>query len=192
MRSVGDQHVDGFGRELLNDADGFVELEDQNWSGLHWGKYRESQNVFYLHGALHFFDKGIAVEKEKYDVYNYLLDKIRARMEKGEYPIFVAAGDSLQKLSHIRHNQYLTYCYDSFCKIGGSLVTYGFGFGFYDEHILAAINRAARQKSEGKLLSVYIGVYSEEDLKRIEQIEQKIKCKVHIYDAKTVDLWGWN
>lgn len=192
MRNSVLNHVDGCGRELENSSDEFVPPEEQIWSDLTWGKYREKQNVFYLHGALPFFDSGVAVLKEEYDVYNYLLQKISARMEKGEYPIFVTAGDGQQKLKHITHNQYLTYCYDSFCEAEGSLVTYGFSFGQYDEHIIDAINRAAKQgkKVPDKLWSIYIGVYSDEDRKHVEKIVGKFRCKVHIYDAKTANIWG--
>ncbi len=190
MRNSVVNHVDGCGRELENDTGEFMKPEDQIWSDLMWGKYRDEQNVFYLHGALPFFDSGVAIVKEEYDVYNYLLEKISARMEKGEYPIFVTAGDGKQKVEHITHNQYLTYCYDSFCQTEGSLVTFGFGFGQYDEHIIGAINRAAKQKAPDKLWSVYIGVYSDEDKKRIEQLAGQFKCKVHVYDAKTANVWG--
>ncbi len=192
MRNSVVKHVDGCGRELENPSDEFVPAEEQVWSDLTWGKYRDKQNVFYLHGALPFFDSGIAILKEEYDVYNFLLQKISARMEKGEYPVFVTAGDGQQKLKHITHNQYLTYCYDSLCLVEGSLVTYGFSFGPYDEHIIEAINKAANQgkKVPDKLWSVYIGVYSDDDRKHIEQIETKFRCKVHIYDAKTANVWG--
>ncbi len=190
MRNNVIAHVDGCGRELENDTGEPMDPEDQIWSDLFWGKNRDRQNVFYLHGALPFFDSGVSVIKEEYDVYNYLLQKISDRMEKGEYPIFVTAGDGQQKLKHITHNQYLTYCYDSFCQAEGSLVTYGFGFGPYDEHIIDAINKAAKRKAPDKLWSVYIGVYSEDDKKHIEKLAGQIRCKVHIYDAKTVDVWG--
>jgi hypothetical protein len=191
MRNSVVNHVDGCGRELENDTGEFMKPEDQIWSeDLYWGKRREEQNVFYLHGALPFFDGGIAVVKEKYDDYNYLLQNISARMEKGAYPIFVTAGDGQQKLEHIRHNQYLTYCYDRFCQAEGSLVTFGFGFGPYDEHIIAAINSAAKLKAPDRLWSIYIGVYSDEDKKHIEQVAGEFRCKVHVYDAKTANVWG--
>jgi len=194
MRNSVVEHVDGCGREILNPSDEFIPPEDQEWSDLIWGKKRDEQNVFYLHGALPFFDSGVAVLKEEYEAYNYLLQKISARMEKGEYPIFVTAGDAHQKLRHITHNQYLTYCYDSLCQAEGSLVTFGFGFGPSDEHIIDAINKAAKQgkKVSKKLWSIYIGVYSDEDRRYIEQISGRFKCKVHIYDAKTVAIWGIN
>ena len=191
MRNAIVEHVDGCGRELEN-PDEYVPPEEQIWSELTWGIHRDEQNVFYVHGALPFFDNGVAIIKEEYDVYSFLLKKISARMENGEYPIFVTAGDGQKKLEHIMHNQYLTYCYESLCKAEGSLVTFGFNFGPYDEHIIAAINRAAKHGRKGshKLWSLYIGVYSDDDRNHIEQIADKFKCKVHIYDAMTADVWG--
>jgi hypothetical protein len=37
---------------------------------------------------------------------------------------------------------------------------------------------------------VYIGVYSDEDKKNVEKLAGRIRCKVHIYDVKTVNVWG--
>jgi hypothetical protein len=105
-----------------------------------------------------FFDTGSEILKGEYHAYNYLVKKISGRMEKGEYRIFIAAGDGKQKLHHITHN--LTYCYDALCKVTGSLVTFGFGFGAYDEHIIDAINRAAKRKPPNKLFSVYLSAFS--------------------------------
>jgi len=190
MRNEVDGHIDGCGRELLN-PDEVEKGEDPEWSELLWGKNRAEQNVFYLHGALQFFDAGASIVKEEYDAYNYLLQKITARMDDGEYPIFVTAGNGRQKLTHIRHNRYLTYCFDDLCEAEGSIVTFGFRFGDQDEHIIEAINAAARRPPKEKLWSVYIGVYSEEDQAHVEQIAGKFrKCKLHVYDAKTVKVWG--
>ncbi len=191
MRNNVIQHGDGYGRELEN-PDEFVPPEEQIWSELTWGINRDTQNVFYLHGALPFFDTGVSVTKEEYNLYNYLLENISTRMDNGKYPIFVTAGDGQQKLAHIKHNEYLTYCYDNLCNAKGSLVTFGFNFGEYDEHIIEAINRAAKfgKKVPDKLWSIYIGVYSDSDKRHIEKIRSKFKCKVHIYDAKTANVWS--
>jgi hypothetical protein len=184
-------HVDGFGRELEN-PDEVAKGEDQQWSELIWGKHKDKQNVFYVHGALPFFDTGVEIVKEEYDGANYLLENISERMEAGEYPVFVTAGNGREKLSHIMHNHYLSWCYDNLCSIEGSLVTFGFNFGPYDEHIIEAINRAAKEgrNIHPKLLSVYIGVYSDDNKRHIEHIQGKFKCKVRMFDAKTVDVWG--
>ena len=191
MRNDIVSHVDGCGKELEN-ADERPSPEDQVWSEPIWGVHRDEQNVFYLHGALPFFDKGYEITKEVYDHYNYLLANISARMDKNEYPIFVTAGDGNQKLTQIFHNQYLTYCYDNLCNITGSLVTFGFNFGEYDEHIINAINKAAKLGRQvfPKLNSLYIGVYSENDKNHIDKIRDKFLCKVRIFDARTANVWG--
>jgi len=193
MRNGVVNHTDGFGRDAENYEPG-IAPEDIEWSELFWGRNKKDQNVFYVHGALPFFDSGVEIIKEEYDHGAYLLEKISERMEKGEYPIFVTAGSGEEKLSHIMHNHYLSYCYDNLSEITGSLVTFGFNFGIYDEHIIEAINRAAKngRKEFPKLLSVYIGVYSDQDRKHIENIESKFKVKVRIFNAKTIDVWGRN
>lgn len=191
MRSSTVQHTDGFGREALNYEPGMTS-EEIEWSDLYWSKHKDNQNIFYVHGALPFFDAGSQVVKEEYDYSAYLLEKISSRMDRGEYPIFVTAGNGEQKLAHIRHNQYLTFCYDKLSSITGTLITFGFMFGKYDHHIINAINHAAKNgmKKYPKLLSVYIGVYSDADKKHIEEIQHLFKVKVRIFDAKLVNIWG--
>ena len=90
------------------------------------------------------------------------------------------------------HNNYLSYCYERLCNIEGSLITFGFNFGEYDEHIIDAINIAAKRGRNmgNKLWSIYIGVYSDEDLKHIERIRERFKCKVVMYNARTAKVWG--
>ncbi len=193
MRNETKNAIDGFGKDA-EETDEFVPYEDRNYSELRWGKNKHNQNIHYLHGALPLFDTGIEIEKETYTNDNYLLDNIKKRLAQKEYPIFITAGNSHDKLENILHNRYLAFCYDRLCSIEGSLITFGFNFGEYDEHIIEAINKAAKfTKNSGRksaLLSIYIGVYSEQDKEHIMSIKQKFKCqKVELFDAKTVAVW---
>jgi hypothetical protein len=176
--------VDGFGREA-------EEGEDIYSADLEWGVNRGSQNIHYLHGALPLFDAGVSIVKEEYDGQNLLLEKINKRIDQKEYPIFVTGGNGKDKLTHILHNPYLDFCYDKLCNIEGSLITFGFNFGEYDEHIIEAINIAAKngKKVPQRLWSVHIGVYSDEDKKHIDSIASKFKCKVNTFDSKTALIW---
>lgn len=182
---------DGFGRELLNPVEA-NHGEDPNWSELRWGPNRSTQNIFYLHGALPLFDTGAEIVKEQYTEDAYILQNIAARLDNGEYPVFVTAGNGDDKLARIRHNRYLSDCFDKFCQLDGSLITFGFNFGQYDHHIIEAINKAAKYGSNQppKLWSVYIGTYSEADEKHIASIEHRFHPKVHTFDAKTANVWG--
>ena len=183
---------DGFGKEHLNPVATRRGQEDAEFGGLNWGKYKDEQNVFHLHGTLPIFDTGIDIEKEVYRDRNYLLQNIKERMDNKEYPIFVTAGDGKEKLKHIYHNRYLTHCYEQLSKITGSLVSFGFNFGEYDYHIIEAVNKAAKRgaQSGDKLFSIYIGVYSENDLEYIKSIQGLFDCKVNVYNSKTAKIWS--
>jgi hypothetical protein len=190
MRNNSKFAIDGFGRDAEN-VDEIALGEEPQFSELRWGKHKSNQTIFYIHGALPLFDDGIDIVKEEYDNQNYLLEKIKSRMQDKDYPIFVTAGNSREKLNHIMHNKYLSFCYDALCNIKGSLVTFGFNFGEYDTHIIDAINKATLygKRTGDKLLSVYIGVYSENDLSHIESIRNKFRCKITPYNARTVSIW---
>ena len=194
MRNSSQHFGDGFGRDADNVGYGKYAPEDGiDWddSELTWGKYKEDQNVHYLHGSLPLFDSGKDIIKVEYDSANYLLEVIKKKINEGTYPVFVAAGNSAQKMNHITHNKYLTYCYDCLCEITGSLVVLGFSFGDNDTHIIDAINKAAKhgQQRGDKLLSIYVGVFSEGDYNHMKSIEDKFQTKVNYFDARTAHIW---
>jgi len=188
MRS-GLSSTDGFGRERES-ADEYLPSDEAAYSDLRWGPNKEGQNVFYVHGALPLFDTGVEIVKEQYTTEGYLLEQVTHRIQDGQYPVFVTAGDGRQKLRHIRHNRYLENSYEALSTINGSLVTFGFNFGPQDAHIVKAINLAARQPPQARLRSIYIGVYSDADHERIKDLAGRLKCKVHIFDSRTVQVWG--
>ena len=194
LRNEVKDFVDGFGREAENLDDGeYVEEDDIQWSELIWGKYKGTQNVHYLHGALPLFDEGCDIVKVEYDGENYLLDVIKKKIDDGSYPVFVAAGTSDEKMNPIKHNPYLNYCYDSLCKINGSLIALGFSFGDNDTHIIDAINEAGRHGHRGgpdqKLVSVYVGVFSEQDYQHMLDIKKKFRIKLECFNARTAHIW---
>jgi hypothetical protein len=191
MRNKVENAIDGFGREVESEGD-FVPDEDLQFSELQWGKHKDEQTIFYVHGALPLFDTGVEIVKEVYSQDSYLLENIKKRIEKKEYPVFVTAGTGKDKLTHIMHNRYLSHCYERLSAIEGSLVTFGFNFGEYDSHIIEAINAAAKhgRKAGDKLHSVYIGVYSDASTKHISAIKDRFKCKVNLFDSKTASVWS--
>lgn len=181
---------DGFGRELENEEE-VKRGEEPQFSELIWGPNAAGQRVYYLHGALPLFDDGIDVIKEQYNESGLILENIQTRIDKGQYPVFVTAGNGKDKLSHIAHNKYLSDCYEHLSSASGSIVSFGFNFGLYDTHIIEAINRAssARRGPQNKLWSIYIGIYSEEAHQHILKIRHQFKCKVRLFDAKTAKVW---
>ncbi|GEM_PF-228179 len=193
MRNEVEIPKDGFGRDIENEEEVKKGMEPE-YSELYWGLNKLKQRIFYLHGALHLFNTGIHIIKETYKLESFLLQNIKTRLENEQYPVFVTAGKADGKLKHIAGNKYLNYCYDKLSEITGSLVTFGFNFGEYDDHLIDAINKATKFRESDekldKLYSVYIGVYSESDLVHIKSIEHKFKCKVNYYNASTANIWG--
>lgn len=192
MRNGAQNAIDGFGRDLETELDkeNYIEPDDLEYSELRWGKHKKEQTIHYLHGTLPIFDTGVNIVKVEYDTEHFLLQSVKERIDKKEYPIFVTAGNGKEKLTHIMHNKYLSFCFERLCDIEGSLITFGFNFGEYDTHIIDAINIAAKKKIPNKLWSVYIGVYSDENLEHIREIQHKFKCKVIPYNARTANIWG--
>ena len=174
-----------------NTRDGFSRGEDN--SELFWGS--GNQNIFYLHGSLPLFDLGYSIIKEEYDQQNFLLEKIKCRIDNDQYPIFVTGGTAREKMEVISHNRYLSYCYENLANLDGSLVVIGFNFGDYDTHIIDAINQAAtrRKGHSGLLCSIFIGYYTEDDRRHFIDISSKFKIpqeKIRLFDAKTANIWN--
>ena len=194
MRNSAQNAIDGFGRDLETDLDSgeYIDPNDLEYSELRWGKYKKEQTIFYLHGTLPIFDTGINIVKVEYDSEHFLLQNVKERIDKKQYPIFVTAGNGKEKLTHIMHNKYLSYCYDRLCNVQGSLITFGFNFGEYDTHIIDAVNVAAKmgRKVPDRLWSIYIGVFSDNDLNHINEIKDQFKCKVTPYNARTANIWN--
>lgn len=191
MRAECPNAIDGFGQEILNPVEVGRGQQDVVWTELRWGPNKNRQNVHHLHGALPLFDTGSEIEKEKYTAGHYLLSNINKRLDAGSYPVFVTAGGAEEKLRMIRHNRYLSSCYDQLCELDGSVISFGFGFGENDSHIIEALNKAAHAecRKAKQLRSVYIGVYSDTDRQYIESIEHKFHAKLHTFDARTANPW---
>jgi hypothetical protein len=189
LMRAGLSSIDGFGRDRES-PDEYVPEDELEYSELRWGRNVDGQNVHYVHGALPLFDTGVEIVKEQYSE-GYLLEQISKRIERGEYPVFVTAGDATQKRTHIRHNPYLEYSYEALAAVDGSLVTLGFNFGQQDLHIVDALKRATKngKKLSPRLWSLYIGVFSESDIARAEELARELKCKVHLFDSRTASVW---
>lgn len=154
------------------------------------------QNVYYLHGALHIFDS--KTEVQKYTWVNTglrLIDQIRDALAEGRYPLFVAEGESLQKVEKIRHSDFLDKALRSLMRVGGALVIYGHSLADNDTHVLRAI-------AKSKLSQVFVGIYGDPESPGNRMIRaragllpdwRKKKQKelyVDFFDAESVVVWG--
>lgn len=184
------------GRDPTSD-DGFRSEEDN-----HGGEYvvwdsatSYSQNLFYLHGALHLFDTGVQLRKYTWcNTGVRLVDQIRAALAEEHFPLFVSEGESAEKFDKIRHNDYLSRCYKSFSAIGGALFVFGHSFADNDAHYISRIGK-------GKTSHLYVGLHGDEDSPANVEIKrranalaiarpQKRPLTIKFYNTDTAQVWG--
>ncbi|TMU82175.1 DUF4917 family protein [Bacillus sp. BHET2] len=122
--------------------------------------------LYYLHGALHFYMKRGDVVKitRGGDRDSRLLDIITDRYEEGHFPLYVSEGNWKQKLQRIENNKYLMQCYRTFRSITGGLTIYGQSLDREsDMHIINAIKESA-------VTDVAFGIYDKD--KALEKINE--------------------
>jgi len=189
---------DGFGRDT-DFYDGESHVSDYvTWQG---DTNAHNQNIHYLHGALHIFDRGPDVEKFVWHDKNVrLIDQSRQALEQGKFPLFVSEGESDKKMDKITHSGYLYHSYKSFSatmgakpKVPNCLFTYGVSFTDNDWHIVKKI-------AEGRVKHLYVSIYGDpysNDNQRIINYIEMLKrrrrddeLEVTFYNAESAAVWG--
>lgn len=192
---------DGFGKDVEYDEDEHtVSISDYViWQG---DSNAHGQNIHYLHGALHIFERNAEIEKFTWiNTGKPLIEQTREALEENRFPLFVAEGDSTKKLTKISHSGYLFHSYKSFSqrmKTGGKkstacLFTYGVSFSKNDEHIIKKI-------SNGRVNHLFVSIYGNPDsdnnkkiIAAVESIKRKRKNQdflISYYDAESASVWG--
>jgi len=97
--------------------------------------------IHYLHGAIHLVEISDGkTQKLKANGLDSLSDLFDLDHPE-KFPLFISEGSSDWKLSHIKRNDYLRFCYEKLGKIKSGLVVLGHSLHKdYDQHIIDAIN----------------------------------------------------
>ena len=108
--------------------------------------------VFYPHGALQFVQDENGTDKkiDRVDSYKDLLDKVLScwKEDPSILPLFVAEGDSSEKMRSIRRSSYLsTVYYEALPRSGRNLVIYGWSMNKkVDGHLLEQIGKGEYER----------------------------------------------
>lgn len=191
--------LDGFGRDTEFEDGEFNVSGYVTWQG---DTKARTQNIHYLHGALHIYDRGPDVEKFTWNDKGIpLIDQARKALSEGRFPLFVAEGESKKKMEKIIHNGYLYHSFKSFCatmKYGtktsmNCLFTYGVSFNKNDEHVLNKIPK-------GKVAHIFVSIYGDSEsptnkaiIAAVERMKRKRaygELQVTYYDAQSAKVWG--
>lgn len=167
-----------------------------------WESYN-TQNIYYLHGALHLFDKG--AELEKFTWINTgvkLMDQIRSALDENKYPLVVTEGSSEQKLTRIMHSGYLHKGLRSFESIGGDLFIYGHSLTEHDYHFInlipsSNISRLFVSIHDPTVPNIHNSKFNKINelvIKRREIMEKNKRSKkreleIYYYDAASANVW---
>lgn len=179
---------------LLDISDGFYDPYEHSTDYVVFGNDGASQNIYFLHGGLHIYDKKSEIIKNTFSrTDKSLKEQTLENLDKDIYPIFVSEGTSEQKKAKIIHNAYLNHCYKSLLSIGrtkkneSSLVVFGTLLKRNDIHIRQAILKS-------KVENIYIGISKESDIKEFTNFIDKASKlkkakKVYFYDYRTAKVW---
>ena len=190
---------DGFGRNAKFDNGEWNKSKYVTWQG---ESSAHNQNIHYLHGALHIFDKGVDIQKFTWiDTGERLIDQTRNALKENMFPLFVAEGESEKKMGKIVHSGYLYHSFKSFSAVmncntrnaSSCLFTYGISFGSNDSHIFKKI-------TDGNINKVFVGIYGDIDSDRNKSIIEEVetisnkrkysKLEVEYYDTESAKVWG--
>jgi hypothetical protein len=190
--------------EPLEHDDGFrAPKDDPEAAYVTWdaeGTSSDSQNIHFLHGALHLFDYGSELQKRCWERGGNipLIDQIREALNSGKFPLFVSEGSSAAKMDRIRHNGYLQRSLRSFaaiCRVrDASLFVLGHSLADNDKHVLRQIER-------GKISRLYVSfhgdVHSPENQSLITKAlaigtarSEASSLQVAFFDSDLAKVWG--
>jgi hypothetical protein len=178
--------------------DGFRQPEDGPAEWVSWDCSAYSQNIHYLHGALHIYEDGAEIKKFTWcNTQLALIDQIRAALNANKFPLFVAEGTSEQKMGKIIRSSFLGRAFRSFENIGGNLFLYGLSLSESDNHILKVIIKS-------KVSSLFISLHGNPTSSSNQKIIAKAKfliserekhnkrhsLKVQFYKAESAMVWA--
>lgn len=173
--------------------DGFRKPVDlENPSYVTWEVEKTStQNVYYLHGALHIFDAGSEIQKYTWiNTGIKLIDQIREAIETDKYPLIVSEGSADEKKEKIQHSGYLNRGYRSLRSIGNSLFIYGWSFSDNDNHILKILRNTHLKNI---FVSLHGDINSEKNKRIIKICENTFgkieRFKLYYYSSDSVKIW---
>ena len=169
---------------------------------------KDTQNIFYTHGALHLYKKyydnvtdnyiqGLPSSHYVIKLENKFSDNIVSQVQENiyreNYPLTVVEGDKVQKTNCIIDNIYLKDCMINLQSLTGDIYTFGWAASSEeDEHILEAIGNSSVSKC-------YFGIFNDAEVEMVKESFYKVngrrKDKGHaeieliFYNAATAPIW---
>ncbi len=151
------------------------------------------QNVYYLHGAMHLFNKNGIIRKFSWTRNETPISvQVRTSINRGIYPMFISEGTKDHKRLRIQNSTYLKHAFDSLDKINDNLFIFGHSLDNSDDHVFNSIT------SNSKLKNIFISIYGDITSADNRRIVNKVKIwegnnsnkHYYFYDVVSADMWG--
>ena len=140
---------------------------------------RDTQNLFFLHGAFHIYKDGNRYKKITQESDKALYDKLEEILNSDEKDI-VCVFQSENKMSVIQENKYLKNCHNKLSTLSGNMVIIGSSLADNDNHIFEQINKSNIKK-------VFISSLKNGVEKNMEFAKRKFPEKeIFFFDAQTI------
>ncbi len=147
--------------------------------------YPEYKLVHYLHGALFIFSESYGTTlKVKKSGDDELLGAIADAIDGWGVPLFVAEGESREKMEAINRNRYLQFALERLKSSQNRLVVFGASLSPPDQHIVNAINANNRELAVGIHVGDKDGNQVRREKLRVESIfsNHSVRC----FDSDTL------
>ena len=123
--------------------------------------YHYYKHIYYLHGALALFSKGVHDLKILRNSSQLeLISIISKQIEAGNFPTFITEGSSEDKMNGIRSNNYLYFCFKELKKSKHDLLIFGNSLSEHDQHIVNIL----RENPRNLIYGIYIGERTETEI----------------------------
>lgn len=160
-------------------------------AGCKWRGHETDQQAHFLHGGLHIFDSGIAIEKHAFsETGTSIVDLVRANLAQGKFPLFVSEPTSEKKRQRIEHNPYLNYCFRALRQVSGTFFIHGHSVGENEKHIFDQLRSSGVEK-------VFVSIFGNENSEANIRLKANARAylespvtEVDFYDAESAPIWA--
>ena len=178
-------------RNMKNLPPEYYSTDDGFRNGCKWQGYGTKQKAHFLHGGLHIFDSGTAIEKHaNVERRIGIVDLVKANLERGKFPLFVSEPTSIKKKQRIEHNPYLDYCFRALEEVNGTFFILGHSMDENDRHIFDQLKRSGVQQF---FVSIFGDANSESNMRvkanALAYLESS-KSNVEFFDAQSAPIWS--
>jgi len=160
-------------------------------SGCKWQGHGTNQEAHFLHGGLHIFDSGEAIEKHaSVQRGTGIIDLVRANLERGQFPLFVSEPTSTKKKQRIEHNPYLNFCFHALGRVTGTFFIQGHSMDENDKHIFDKLKQSRVQQF---FVSIFGDEHSDDNMRVKANALAYLKSpnsNVDFFDAQSAPIWS--